>query len=188
MAHTIADYLLMIQPRDSGYAIQLFAEDETYCASCVNCLCNTLRGKDDTAAESVGFQIVEDYTSFTADLLNEHTLFVAFSPRGSALVPVMNLTAPGGPAGLLCNLVLDNGEDELRRLQEGGTRGPLVDRSPALLDWATKCDDNVNTRDMDLWSLKREFRELVGMSGSNTFDPALYCAAAEEASGRSYAR
>jgi hypothetical protein len=121
MAHTIADYLLMIQPRDSGDAIQLFAEDETYCASCVNFLCNTLRGKDGTAAESVGFQIVEDYASFTADLLNESTIFVSFSPRGPALVPVMDLSAPGGPAGLLCNLDLDNGEDELRRLQQGGT-------------------------------------------------------------------
>jgi hypothetical protein len=101
MAHTIADYLHMAQPRDSGDVIQLFAEDETYCASCVNFLCSTLRGKDGTVAESVGFQIVENYASFTADLLNEHTLFVAFPPRGPALVPVMDLTAPGGPAGLM---------------------------------------------------------------------------------------
>jgi hypothetical protein len=41
---------------------------------------------------------------------------------------------------------------------------------------------------MDLQRLEREFGELVGMSESGTFDPALYCAAAEKASGRSYAR
>jgi hypothetical protein len=165
LAFTVARVLNEYYGRTGENRIALFAEDGRYCALCVRFLRDEI---GEAHAGSSGFTIVQDWKSFTSELLNAHTLFVTFAPRGYVLAPVIDmLSSSNGPAALLCN-DFENSRGTEDEPEDVSADSPLIDTSPALRQYKKNSVEKGHNWFLDFRSELR-MRKLLGVERLGIF-------------------
>jgi hypothetical protein len=178
LAYTLANFinnLLMTLQGMEEPAIALFAEDRRYCDSCRDFLCNDIgKGYGDGTDTAINFQIVQDLKSFTPEYLNENTIFVTFTPTEYALVPMIDLTGPDGPAALFCNVIKEQGTDDPEPPGTGYGRPTVVDRSQELFTWKWNSEERGVGWHLRPEIMKSELREFLDEDELRDFNPTFY--------------